>query len=91
MTPDVTMLVEELFDQVRAATGPDRGRILRTRLLVAELVRAAPRPAALEGIAREFNSAFLMLQFAALSEDPADARGYRAKCLDLAQALGGRR
>ena len=91
MTPEVTTLVEELLGHVRAASGPDRERILRTRVLVAELVRAAPRPTEVETLGREFNSAFLMMQFAALSEDPADARGYRVKCLELAKALGGGR
>lgn len=90
MTTDVSTLVEELIGHVRATTGPDRGRILRTRGLVADLVRAAPRPASAEETARAFNNVYLMLQFAALSDDPADARSYRAECLDLAQALGGR-
>jgi hypothetical protein len=80
-------LVEELVGHIRDTVVPDKARILRTRELAAALARRIPDRGAARALEQRLNSAYLVLQLATLSEDPAMAQGCRRDCAALVLAL----
>jgi hypothetical protein len=79
--------VEELFGHIRAIGAPDKTRILRVRALVAELADAAEDRARAQAFAQRLNGAYLVLQLAALSDDPVMIQSCRRDCAALVLAL----
>lgn len=82
MTP-----TQELISHIRATRSPDKKRILRTRRIAAALARSATDRAAARAAEQRLNSAYLVLQLATMSEDPAVADGCRRDCVALVLAL----
>jgi hypothetical protein len=78
---------EELIAHIRDTVVPDKKRILRTRYLAGELARGVRDRAAAKTLVQKLNNAYLVLQLATLSDDPAMAKNCRGECVALVLSL----
>lgn len=78
---------EELFDQIKRTTAPDKNRILKTRALALHVATFIDDRVAARKLVRDLNMAYLHLQFATLSEHANVKLKCREQCLEAATHL----
>lgn len=78
---------DQLIAHIRDTAVPDKNQILRMRALARELAGAIPDRVAAKALVQRLNGAYLVLQLAALSDDPQASETYRRECSAIVRAM----